>query len=221
MSELAHVWEGSPEERIIRELYRTSEGGLKAGTEGRTYGRVFETLLIRELQVMAADMAELDVRFARGYVVDDYGSGSFEGASASGASSVSISGSPRFDVVCYHGDVSWTSYDGFPFALVPTSFTYGVIEAKRTLSPGYLPEDSSRGMNAQFRRQREYLDDLGVDGPLVVVCAHFAGAPAGLRRKAAADHVAPLGALSEKGSAAGMAQEGELERVVEVLVGMG
>lgn len=210
-------WSGSPEERIIRELYRTKEGGLAPGKDSAEYGRVFETLLVRELQTLAHQRSDADVRFARGYVVEDYGSSSFEGASAAGASTVNTTASPRFDIVCYRGDVAWQSYQGLPVALVPASFTYGVIEAKRTLSPGYLPASSSRAMNEQFSRQREYLDRIGVVGPLVVVGAHFSGAPAEIRAEAATDHVALLGDLSAKGSAAKMAQPGELTRVLDVV----
>lgn len=209
---------GSPEERIIRELYRTKEGGLAAGTNSREYGRVFETLLMRELRILAHQHGNTDIRFARGYVVEDYGSRKYEGASAANASGVNTAKSPRFDIVCYHGDVAWRAHEGIPHAMVPASFTYGVIEAKRTLSPGYFPVGSSRAMNQQFMRQRDYLDDLGVDAPLIVVGAHYRGTPRELRNGAEADHVAPLGDLSNKGSAEAMAQEGEIANVVDVMM---
>lgn len=209
--------EGSPEERIIRGLYRTKEGGLEPGIQSREYGRVFESLLLQELQRLASQNEDRDIRFARGYVVEDYGSSKFDGASAAGASEVTTTASPRFDIVCYHGDVAWESYDGMPMALVPESLAHGVIEAKRTLSPGYLPSDSSRGMNNQFRQQREYLDGLDMDGPLVLVGAHYSGAAQEISKEAAVDHVALLGDLSNKGSASRMARDGELAKVVELL----
>jgi len=207
----------SPEERIIRELYRTKEGGLAPGSRGREYGRVFETLLRRELQRLAQNQTDADIRFARGYVVDDYGTSNYHGASAADADTVDYSSSPRFDLICYDGEVAWTSHDGLPCALVPTSFVYGGIEAKRTLSPGYFPIDSSRSINAQLRRQREHLDALDVRGPLIVVGAHYSGDPAEIRQQAAADEVILLGDLANKGSAAEMAERRALARTVRLL----
>lgn len=218
MSASPPQWSGSPEERIIRELYRTKEGGVEPGRQSTEYGRIFESLLTRELQRLAHQQEEADIRFARGYIVEDYGTQKFPGASAIGAKSVSTAASPRFDIICYHGDVAWRSYDGVPLAVVPASFTYGVIEAKRTLSPGYLPKDSSRGMNEQFSRQRSYLDDAGVDGPFILVGAHYSGNPEKIRQEAVADHVALLGDLTDKGSASQMACEGQLSEVVELIV---
>lgn len=207
----------SPEERIIRELYRSKKAGLTASDQASGVGSLLETLLLRELHQLSTKYRDDDIRFARGWVVEDYGTEKSEGASATNASSVDTSSSPRFDIICYRGDVAWRTHGGVPHALVPAAFTRGVIEAKRTLSPGYFPIDSSRGMNEQFIRQREHLDDLDVAGPLVVVGAHHRGTPDDLRREAAADHVAPLGDLANQGYASEMAREGELRRVVDLL----
>lgn len=212
-------WNGSPEERIIRELYRTKQGGVTPESDSREYGRVFETLLIRELQLVARKRGNTDLRFARGYIVEDYGSSKYRGASAANAADVNTTKSPRFDIICYHGDVAWRTHDGIPQAVVPASFTDGVIEAKRTLSPGYFPRDSSRAMNQQFSRQRDYLQNVGVEEPHIVVGAHYSGTPTELRNEAETDYVAPLGDLSNQGSAADMAQDGELAALVELLSG--
>jgi hypothetical protein len=101
--------------------------------------------------------------------------------------------------------------------LVPASLTYGVIEAKRTLSPGFFPVESSRQMNVQLRRQRESLDNLGVEGPLIAVGAHYSDDPVEIRQQAAADEVALLGDLKNKGSAAKMAEQDALANIVQVL----
>lgn len=212
-------WQGSPEERIIRELYRTSEGGIEAGTDSQAYGRILETLLKRELQNLGTAVCGGDLRFDRGYLVEDYGSQEFKGASATHASDVSTHDSPRFDIIAYSGDVAWRSFDGLPHALVPASFAHGIIEVKRTLSPGYLPPDSSRAMNVQFRRQREYMKKIDPDLPFILIGAHYSGNPEEIRRKALATHVALIGDLSEAGSARRMAQPGELENVIKVLAG--
>lgn len=219
MDEHISNWQGSPEERIIRELYRTSEGGVKAGTDSVDYGRILETLLKRELQKLATEMHNGDLRFARGYLVEDYGSQKFKGASAAHASDVSTKESPRFDIIAYSGDVAWGSFDGLPHALVPSSFARGIIEVKRTLSPGYLPPDSSRAMNLQFHRQRDYIKELAPDVPFILIGAHYSGNPEEIRRKALATHVALLGNLSGAGSARKMAQPGELTNVIKILSG--
>lgn len=113
--------------------------------------------------------------------------------------------------------MAWTTHDGLPCALVPASLTYGVLEAKRTLSPGYFPVGSSREMNVQLRRQRESLDNLGVEGPLIAVGAHYSSTPEEIRQQAATDEVALLGDLKNEGSAAKMAEQGALENIVQVL----
>lgn len=209
-------WEGSPEERIIREIFFTKKNGLEPGTRSTEYGRVLETVLIRELQMLAREQTDTDLRFARGYVVEDYGNSESGTISADGEATID-SNSPRFDIVCYCGDVAWSAFDGNPVAVVPKSFTYGVIEVKRTLSPGFFPGNSSRALNTQFRKQRGHLDSLGLDVPFIVVGAHFRGTPKENRRKALADHVALLGDLSHEGSAAKMARSGELSTVIDVL----
>lgn len=207
----------SPEERIIRELYRAKNAGLTASNQASGVGSLLETLLLRELQSLSARMHDEDIRFARGWVVENYGTEKSEGASATNAAEVSTSSSPRFDIVCYRGDVAWKTHGGVPHALVPATFTRGVLEAKRTLSPGYFSVNSSRGMNEQLIRQRKHLDQLGVDGPLVIVGAHHRGTPAELREEAAADAVAPLGDLANQRFADKMAREGELARIVNLL----
>lgn len=218
-------WMGTPEIRIIRELWLTNKGGLEPGTQAtaRKYGRVFEALLIRELQRLAARLTECDIRFARGYVVEDYGEHQQDGIAEDTTGTVSPAG-PRFDVVCYQHNVAWTSNasdagDHTPFAVVPASYTYGVIEAKRTASPGYFPTDSSRQFNEQLQEQKAHLDQFTTDIPLLLVAAHYAGSPAENRRAAAADDVILLGDLSEKQSTVAMARDGALAKVLTLLLG--
>jgi hypothetical protein len=205
----------SPEERIIRELFLTKQGGLAPGSRSRDYGRVFETLLIREAQILARLHSDTGLKFARGYVVDDYGGSEDGPISKNQVQNVTPEG-PRFDIVCYTGRVAWTSYDGLPMAVVPKSYAHGVIEAKRTLSPGYFPRDSSRAMNEQFIDQQAHLDELALKIPFVVVGAHYRGSPSENRRAAMADYVALLGDLSHAGSAVQMAQSNELKKVIKV-----
>lgn len=209
-------WESSPEKRIIREIFLTKEGGLAPGTSSTAYGNVYETVLIRELQRLTQQYTSSDIRFARGFVVEDYGTQTSGGIAANGMPKIGADG-PRFDIICYGGNVAWTTHNGVPHAVVPQSFVLGVIEAKRTLSPGYFPEDSSRAMNEQFTRQKRYLERFNSNIPLIIVGAHYSGSPTENRRKAKADHVALLGDLSESGSADRMAEEGELNQVVELL----
>lgn len=208
-------WNNSPEERIIRELYLSKKGGLAPGTRSREYGRVLETLLIRELQMLSRLHSDTDLKFARGYVVDDYG-GSKQGSISKNQELNVTPKGPRFDIVCYTGRVAWSSYDGLPVAEVPKSFARGIIEAKRTLSPGYFPSGSSRAMNEQFSSQQAYLDDLDLDIPFVVLGAHYRGSPSENQNAADADFVALLGDLSHAGSAAQMARNNELKKVVQV-----
>lgn len=210
-------WESSPEMRIIREIYLTKEGGLAPGTRSTSYGNVYEAVLIRELQRLAQQKSDLDIRFARGYVVEDYGNHTSEGVSAKGMDQIQIDG-PRFDIISYAGNVAWTTHDGVPHAVVPESFVFGVLEAKRTLSPGYFPQDSSRAMNEQFLRQKQYLAEFDPEISLIVIGAHYSGSMSVNRQAAKADHVALLGDLSEKGSAERMAEVGELEQVVDMLI---
>lgn len=208
---------GSSEQRIIRELFLTKEGGLAPGTYREKYGRVFEELLIRELQLLTHLETDSDLQFARGYVVDDY-AGSDSGDIDPNIEFEALSNGPRFDIVCYSGEVAWSSYSGWPMAIVPRSFAVGIIEAKWTLSPGYLPKNSSRAINEQLATQQSYLKELGIEVPLILVGAHYSGDRNEIQRRARADFVALLGDLSEKGSAVKTAHAGELQKVISLLM---
>lgn len=212
--------EGTPEERIIHEIYLTNKGGTPPGNNPTAYSRVFESVLLRELRLIARNV-ETDMRFAQGYVVEEYGTDTPKGIDLTDVPTIDSDG-PRFDIVCYTGNVVWKTFDGVSHAVVPASRTRGVIEAKRTLSPGYFPVDSSREMNLQFRRQQDYLEAVGADVPFIVLGAHYSGSKAENRESADADRVALLGELSKSDtsspeSAVMMAQEGELEAVVKLV----
>jgi hypothetical protein len=224
------VWADSPEERITREEYRASKAGLTSGQygeegEAKGVGRFLERVVIRELQKIAHEQYDSELRFEHGIVVEDYGSQKYPGASASGASGIDTSASPEFDIVCYRGDVAWTYSDGKPLAVVPESFLYGVIEVKRGVNGSNLDI-----INQQLRRQREYLDaDLGVSIPQILVgVQYFSGQLMEMVAEAASDHVALIGDINASGSAKGMTEpvevgedgfvgRGCLESVVSVL----
>jgi hypothetical protein len=164
----------------------------------------------------------LQSRTSRGYVVEDYGKHQSDGISEEGAGSIKSDG-PRFDIVCYRGNVAWTrnhreSRDQTPFAVVPKSFVYGVIEAKRTISPGYFPIDSSRAINAQLNDQQEHLDRLGLDVPLILIGALFAGSIRENQEKSEADDVVLVGELADNETTEQMARFGTLANVIEMLV---
>ncbi|WP_282350897.1 hypothetical protein [Haloferax volcanii] len=216
MTNLNQHWDRSPEQRIIREVFLTKEGGMVPGSRSTEYGRVLETVLLRELQLLALNKADRELRFARGYVVDDYAQSGSGDLSASEEFETSTDG-PRFDIVCYRGEVAWSTYDGLPMAVVPMSKAIGVIEVKRTLSPGYFPTTSNRAMNEQFIDQQRYLESLGLDVPFIVIGAHYSGSPDDNRQSARADHVALLGDLADSGSAVKMARKGELRSVIDYL----
>jgi hypothetical protein len=217
-------FEGKPEVRIIRELWLSKKGGLSPGDTdtSRNHGRVFEELAIRELQRLADQLLNKDVRFARGYVVEDYGNQQHDGISEEGIEDVQPAG-PRFDVVCYFGNVAWTRNqkdvdDLTPFAVIPKSSVYGVIEVKRTASPGYFPVDSSRAFNNQLNKQQDYLTKLSVDVPLVFVAAHFSGSHENISRKSRSDAFVGLGDLSHKETTERMVKHGEpLARVLSIM----
>lgn len=218
-----------PEKRILRQLFRSKEGGLTAKSDSVGVGRLLENLLIHELQSLAVERGEVTLRFGRGYVVEDYGNGKYDGASASNADQVDIGTSPRFDIVCYRGDVAWRTFDGLPHALVPASFTEGVIEAKRTLFPKHMRAGLSSSLRTQLRTQRQHLTEVGVDGSHILVGAHFNRNSADeVREKALADHVALLGDLAERTKenirrddvsvAEEMACKGELKDVADLFL---
>lgn len=219
MVESLPSWSNSPEYRIIRELRETRIAGLAPGTSTSTFGRVVETLVIRELQVLAAQRSDADMRFARGYVVEDYGHAESGEVSLSEGDQVEKQG-PRFDIVCYRGNVAWAAHERTPMALVPKSFVHGVIEVKRTVTPKRFGSDSNEHYNDQLETQRKYLEGLGADHHHIVIGANHFGTPKENRRKALADYVAVLGNLNEKPSATDMANDGELSSVVDRLLGI-
>lgn len=215
-------WPDTPEERIIREMFRSNKGGMQPGTKSPEFGRLIENLLIRELTKLANERTDQDIRFSRGWIVEDYGTSKYPGASASGARASLETGAPRLDIICYHGDIAWNHHQGIPHAMVPQSYAYGFIEVKRTLNPKRLHEGSSAAdepVNDQLARQRRYIESLGISIPQILIGAHYwDGSEMQVRQEATADHVGLIGSLTRKGSAAGMANEGELESVLNELV---
>ena len=224
------VWADSPEERITREEYRASEAGLTSGQygeegEAKGVGRFLERVTIRELQKIAHEQYDSELRFEHGVVVGDYGSQKYPGASASGASGIDTAVSPEFDIVCYRGDVAWTYSDGKPFAVVPESFLYGVVEVKRGVNGSNLD-----AINRQLQRQSRYLDsNLDMSVPQVLVgVQYFGGQVLEIVNKAASDYTALIGDINGSGSARSMTEpvevgkkgfvgRGCLESVVSVL----
>lgn len=218
MSDSTPHWNDSPEGRINRALRETRLGGLSPKSNSRKFGRVIETLLIRELQILAQKKSDQELRFARGYVIDDYGQPESGEVSIPEKRLIEPAG-PRFDIVCYHGNVAWTDYDGFPFALVPKSLADGVIEVKRTVTPKRFGPDSDYHYNEQLREHRDYIRELGIDIPRIFVAANFYGTLKENRQKGLADYVALLGDLNKERGVTTMACDGELEKVIAVLSG--
>lgn len=219
MSDARPTWRNGPEYRIIRELRETRIGGLAPGKQSNEFGRVVETLLIRELQMLARERSDVDLRFARGYIVEDYGDPESGEVSLSDGETVEKTG-PRFDIVCYRGNVAWSTYERMPVAIVPKSLAYGVIEVKRTVSPKRFGPDSNEHFNEQLVGQRDYLRDLGADVLRIVVGANYFGTKDENRRKALADYVALLGDLNKRPSASKMVTKGELAATVDLLLGI-
>lgn len=228
----AEIWADSPEERITREEYRASKAGLTSGQYGKEgeakgVGRFLERIVIRELQKVAHEQYDSELRFEHGIVVKDYGSQKYPGASASGASGVDTDVSPEFDIVCYRGDVAWTYSDGKPLAVVPESLLYGVVEVKRGVNGSNLDT-----INQQLRRQSDYLGShFGVSVPQVLVgVQYFGGQVLEMVNEAASDYVALIGDINGSGSARSMTKpvesgekgfvgRGCIESVVSVLNG--
>lgn len=225
------VWADTPEERITREEYRASKAGLASGQygqkgEAKGVGRFLERVVIRELQKIAHNQHDLELRFEHGVVVEDYGTQKYPGASASGASGVTTSRSPEFDIVCYRGDVAWTYSDGKPLAIVPESFLYGVVEVKRGVNGSNLDT-----INRQLKRQSSYLDsELGVSVPQILVgVQYFGGQILEMMNTSASDYTALVGDINGSGSAKSMTEPVEIgengsvgrgcfESVVSVLI---
>lgn len=210
--------------RIIRELFETRKGGLIPKHHSQEYGRVIETILIRELNVLVREVSERDLRFSRGYIVDNYG-GSESGEVIIDAEPQEIdinemlveSDDPRFDIVCYEGFVSWNHFDGIPIALVPESHVQGIIEVKRTISPGRFT-NSDEGYNLQLRKHRDYLSDLNLNVPRVVIGLLHYGTIKENNSKALADYVAGVGNANYEGDAVKMANEGMIKKVIEIIL---
>lgn len=224
-------WADSPEERITREEYRSSKAGLTSGQygekegEAKGVGRFLERVVIRELQKIAHERYDSELRFEHGVVVEDYGSQKYPGASASGASELNADASPEFDIVCYRGDVAWTYNDGKPLAVVPESFLCGIIEVKRGVNGSNLDT-----INRQLQRQSRYLNStLDTSVPHVLVgIQYFGGQMLEAVNDAASDYVALIGDINGSGSAKSMTEpvevgekgfvgRGCLESVVSVL----
>lgn len=214
----------TPEEGVLKSMYRTKKSGLKPSSDPSTYGVIVETLILQELQALAATLApEPTLRFARGYVTEDYGSGDYVGASAKNASRATETDSPRFDIIAYEGDVAWKAHGGIPHALVPASFAKGVIEVKRTLSPSSFKTGTSKDINPQLRAQKEHLERVGrLDCPIILVGSHFWSTSADeVRELAAADHVFFVGDIRTHKVRAGvsaMAEKRVFEKILRLLL---
>ena len=214
----------SVEWRIIRELFETRKGGLIPKHQGLEYGRVIETVITRELNILIRKLSDRDLRFSRGYIVRDYG-GSESGEVIFDAKPQEIdiystlveSEDPRFDIVCYEGFVAWNHYNGLPIALVPRSHVRGVIEVKRTISPTRFT-NSEKGYNLQLRDHRNHLSELDIDVPRVVIGLLHYGTMDQNNNKALADFVAGIGNANHAPDAKKMTNEGMMEKVVEILL---
>ena len=171
-------WDTSPEERIIHGKKYAKEAGLRAGSHPGKIGRVIEDLVTRELTKLAAEHSEYDLRFSRGWIVEDYGKDNTPGASWQKASKVSTEGARRLDIVCYHSNVARKYHNHLPHALVPKSCAYGFIEDKKHLSPGRLYKGShGKPVNNQLDKQREYVESLGLSIPQVLLGIEYRKGP--------------------------------------------
>jgi hypothetical protein len=209
-------WDGSPEERIIHGKKYAKEAGAK----GKKSGTVIEDLVTRELTKLAGDNTDYDLRFSRGWIVDDYGKDNTPGASWQNADEVNTAGVPRLDIICYHGDVARKYHSNIPHALVPESYAYGFVEVKKHLNPNRLHEGShGNPVNDQLDRQREYVESLGLSISQVLLGIEYYRGPAEqIREEAHADAVGLISCLTDLPIAADMANEGELKRVLDALV---
>lgn len=211
---------GTPEERIIHEIYLANKGGTPPDKHPAEYHRIFESVLLRELHGVAREIHSR-TRFARGFVVGDYARDTQKGILITDIHPVVASG-PRFDVVCYSGNVAWNTHEGIPHALVPASRALGVVDVKRTLAPEFFDEDSPRSFNTDYREQQNVLDSVGAEVPLIALAAHYRGTKEEIRNLADVDHVALLGDLdradpSSPDSAERMAEMGELLELVRLV----
>ena len=209
-------WTGSPEERIIHGKKYAKEAGLKANKSGQ----VIEELVISELTKLAAERTDHDLRFSRGWIVEDYGKDNTLGASWQEANEVETPG-PPLDIICYHSNVARRFRYHLTHALVPKSYAYGFIEVKKHLNPTRLHEGSSEGnepYNDQLNRQREYVESLGLSIPQVLLGIEYHRGPEQqIREEAHADSVGLISCLTDMPSVADMANEGELENVLDAL----
>lgn len=214
----------TPEQRVLRSMYRTKKAGLTPSGNPSEYGTVIEELVLNELQAIAARLTQdRDLRFARGYVTEDYGSEKYVGASAKNAADSTLTDSPRFDIICYEGDVAWTTHGDLPHALVPASFVKGVIEVKRTLAPSSFEAGKQKDINPQLRQQKDHLERVGCpDCPIILLGTHFwATSEDQVRELADAEHVFLVGDIRSKKVKAGveaMAEDHVFEQRVSLLL---
>jgi hypothetical protein len=208
-------WTGSPEERIIHGKKYAKEAGLKANKSGQ----VVEELVICELTKLAAERTDHDLRFSRGWIVEDYGKDNTPGASWQEANKVETGPSPRLDIICYHGNVARKYHSNIPHTLVPQSNVYAFIEVKKYLSPGRLHEGShGNPVNNQLDRQRKHAESLGLSIPQVLLGIEYSeSSEQRIREEAHADTVGLISCLTDMPSVADMANEGELENVLDAL----
>lgn len=212
----------TPEEGVLKSMYRTKKSGLTPSSDPAEYGAIIETLILQELQCFAAGLVpEPPLRFARGYVTEDYGSEDYIGASGKNAASASKSESPQFDIIAYEGDVAWKAHGGTPHALVPASFVKGVIEVKRTLAPSSFKTGTPKDINPQLKAQKAHLERIGrIDCPTILVGAHFWSTSADeVRELAAADHVFFVGDIRKNKVKAGVSAMAE-KRVFGKILGL-
>jgi len=214
---MAHPkWDTSPEERIIHGKKYAKEAGLKA----KKSGQVIEELVIRELTKLAAEQTDHDLRFSRGWIVEDYGRDNSPGASWQNASEVETTG-PPLDIICYHSNVARKFRYHLTHALVPQSCAYGFIEVKKHLNPNRLHQGSSKNsepVNDQLDRQREHVESLKLSIPQALLgIEYYNGPEQQIREEAHADVVGLISCLTDMPVAADMANEGELLNVLDAL----
>jgi len=207
-------WESTPEERIIREKRRAKEAGIT----GTDVGEVIEDLVTRELTKLAAEQTNHDLRFSRGWIVEDYGTEKSPGASTTKSEEAEKAG-PRLDIICYQGDVARQNHSNRPHALVPQSYAYGFIEVKKYLNPNLVTDGrtGNEPINDQLDRQRQHVESLGLSIPQVLLGIEYSdGSEMEVREVANADAVGLIESLTYE-YVKEMANNGELVQVLDLL----
>lgn len=96
-----------------------------------------------------------------------------------------------------------------------------IHRSQKHLNPNRLRKGSSKGsepVNDQLDRQSEHVESLGLSIPQVLLgIEYYRGPEQEIRETAHADSVGLISCLTDLPSAADMANEGELETVLDVL----